>query len=646
MPKRKNSASMREALQGTRQRLRAIVENSPIILWLIDLDGVITLCEGKGLESLGFKSGELAGQSIFELCRDYPLILAQVRRALKGEDFTAAMEYKGVIYETRYYPHRDSKSRRGGVIGISTEITERVKAEQLLRRQAAAMKASMDGIAIIADSGRVVYLNDAYAAIYGYERASELLGKSWHRLCGEEDLKRLAAEIMPAVKNQGHWHGEAAGRKKDSTLFPQEISLTRIEGGGLVCVVRDATQRKQAEEDHGRLLKLEQIARTEAEAASRAKDDFLAVVSHELRTPMTAIMGWMKLLRSGELSPKDSERAMNIIERNMQLQSQIIEDLLDISSIVTGKTHIEPEALELKACLQSALETVRAMAEARRVTLEMRVESEPRAAGDAARLQQIFWNLLVNAIKFNNEGGRVVARLWQEEDRACARVEDSGIGIDPGFLPQIFEPFRQAESSLTREHRGLGIGLSIVKHLVELHKGSIEAASPGRGGGATFTVKLPLLKAGSAQLKASAAREASASPPLNLDHTLKRRKIMVVDDEPDSLRLFSMILKQCGAEVLTAGSAREALELLTRERPEALISDIAMPHEDGYSLIRKIRALEASRGGRIMALALTALAKDEDAQRALAEGFQVYLSKPVEPAKLIAAVCGLLEPRV
>lgn len=527
------------------------------------------------------------------------------------------------------------------VLVVTEDVTERVSehklAERLLHQQAAATKASLDGMAILDESGRFIYLNEAHARLYGYSSPADLIGKRWQALYDRDELARFEKEIMPAFWKAGLWHGEAVGRRQDATTFPQEVSLTAIEDGGLVCVVRDITQRKQAEAEHRRLFALEKQARAEAEAVSRAKDEFLAVVSHELRTPMTAILGWTWLLRSGDLSAADLARALDVIERNMKLQAQIIEDLLDVSSIVTGKLHLDTRPLDIGKILRAAADTVRSSADGKGVTLEIEAKEPSTVFGDPYRLQQVFWNLLSNSIKYNREGGHVWAALRVEGGCAMITVRDDGTGISPDFLPEVFEPFRQGENSLTRKHRGLGIGLAIVRHLVELHGGSVSASSAGPGKGSEFTVVLPLDTAG----------KIKENPPMRgddeeradkLPHTLDGMKVLVVDDELDTVELVAELLRHCGAEVITALSAPAALESFLKDKPDLLVCDLAMPQEDGYSLIRKIRALGPERGGDAPALALTARAKDEDKDEALRAGFQLYLTKPVDPEDLVSAL--------
>jgi signal transduction histidine kinase/ActR/RegA family two-component response regulator len=379
---------------------------------------------------------------------------------------------------------------------------------------------------------------------------------------------------------------------------------------------------------------------TEAQEANRAKDEFLATLSHELRTPLTAMLGWVRMLQSGRLDEATAGRALQVIDRNTKLQAQLIDDLLDVSRIITGKLHLDLRPVNLLAVIDSAVESVEQGADAKSITIERELDAAVSPVwGDAHRLQQVVWNLLSNAIKFTPAGGTVRVRLYREDPHVCIAVVDTGKGIDPDFLPLMFERFRQADSTSTRAHGGLGIGLAIVRHLVELHHGGVSAESAGLGRGATFTVRLPLV-AVRVNEHDQPGRLASRSSVERFPE-LRGVRVLVVDDEADARDLVAAVLEQCGAEVTPAGSAGEALDALDRVRPHVLISDISMPDVDGYALISKVRALGLDRGGRVPAVALTAYARAEDRERALAVGFQMHVAKPVEPADLVDVVSRL-----
>ncbi len=383
-------------------------------------------------------------------------------------------------------------------------------------------------------------------------------------------------------------------------------------------------------------------ARDEAEMANRAKDEFLAVVSHELRTPLTPVLAWARMLRSGQLDQTATLRAVGSIERNVKAQAQLIGDLLDVSRIITGKLRLDVRQVDVAAVVEAAVESVRPTADVKGVRLHATID--PRVgliSGDPDRLQQVIWNLLSNAIKFTPKDGSVQVELQRVDSHAEIIVSDTGKGISAEFLPYVFDRFRQADSTITRSFGGLGLGLAIVRHLVELHGGRVRAASAGEGQGSTFTVELPVAPIQSAPHLAAVHPTASDSVPFTPTPTLLGVRVLVVDDDPDTLETLRVILSQCGAEVRTASSTFEALDAMHDWSPNLLIADIGMPDEDGYALLRKVRALESDRGGTVPALALTAYARVEDRVKVLGAGFQMHVAKPIEPAELIAVCANL-----
>jgi signal transduction histidine kinase/CheY-like chemotaxis protein len=400
----------------------------------------------------------------------------------------------------------------------------------------------------------------------------------------------------------------------------------------------------RAREERELLLRSEQEARRNAEANSRLKDEFLATVSHELRTPLTAILGWAQLLRRGVPDQQVAAHALEVIERNGQAQLHLVEDLLDVSRIISGKLLLDVRPVDLAAVVRATLEAARPAAESKGIELRPALDAEAGAvAGDADRLQQIVWNLVNNAVKFTPPGGRVEVRLSRAAPGVEIAVSDTGIGIEPKFLPHVFDRFRQADSATTRTYGGLGLGLAIVRQLVELHGGEVSVQSAGAARGATFTVRLPPASApAQAPPTASGRGDAIQTSDEALDcESLNGVRVLVVDDEPDARELFARTLSGCGAQALTVGSAAEALAAIERERPDVLLADIGMPGEDGYALIGKVRGLPPERGGRTPAAALTAYAHAEDRVRALRAGFQIHLPKPVKPAELVAAIADL-----
>jgi PAS domain S-box-containing protein len=402
-------------------------------------------------------------------------------------------------------------------------------------------------------------------------------------------------------------------------------------------------ERKRAEEERNALLTREQEARREAEAASQLKDDFLAMISHELRAPLTAILGWAQMLRAGTLDRTAAERALQTIERNAKTQAHLVGDLLDASRISTGKLRLEKRPIELMQLIDTAVDAVRPSVEAKNIRLQ--IVMEPWVGpfeGDPERMRQIVWNLLSNAVKFTPSGGLIEVRLERMEDKALLIVSDTGQGIDPEFLPYVFDRFRQADGSSRRQHGGLGLGLAIVKHLVEMHGGAIYAYSAGKGQGADFMITLPLAVAKSGEATNEMWTPSDAARELRGAGTLRGVRVLVVDDERDTREILAVMLGRFGAEVRTAGSAASGFELLKEWRPDLLVSDIGMPGEDGYTLITGVRLLSPEAGGQTPAIALTAFASSQDRQKALECGFNVHLAKPVEPVELARMVARTL----
>jgi signal transduction histidine kinase/ActR/RegA family two-component response regulator len=447
--------------------------------------------------------------------------------------------------------------------------------------------------------------------------------------------RRIRDALMQPVDELARTATEVSARR-DYTV--QARKLSEDELGGLTDTFNQMLSQIRAQQqdleasarEREALLASERAARAEAERASRMKDEFLAVLSHELRTPLTAMMGWVHLLRRPGVAAARLTEGLEVIDRNVRAQTRLIEDLLDMSAIVSGKVRLNRQATDLRGVMEAALATVRQSAVAREVRLEVSMPDSPLIVqGDAGRLQQVLWNLLSNAIKFTPAGGRVMLAAELAGGRVRIVISDSGEGISAEFLPYIFERFRQADSSIRRWHGGLGLGLAIVKHLVELHDGSIEARSPGVGLGASFTLGLPLDSAG----VEAPAEAASADLP-----SLEGRQLVVVDDDSDTREFVARLLEDHGAIVRQAGSAAEVLQLLQRTLPEVLVCDIGMPSIDGYELMRLVRKLPLEQGGGVPALALTAFAREEDRARTVEAGYQAFLAKPVNAEKLVMTV--------
>ena len=417
-------------------------------------------------------------------------------------------------------------------------------------------------------------------------------------------------------------------------------------------VVWFASSRRNAEKElrkQGELLQEalanERAMRQQAETSDRLKDEFLATVSHELRTPLSAILGWASMLNLGDLGEETRRTALNVIERNAKAQADIISDILDVSRIITGKLRIEARPIKLEPIINAAIETLQLAADAKGITITLAFNEDAGVvAGDPDRLQQIIWNLVANAIKFTPQNGGLKIELRRVDSQVELVVSDNGIGIDKEFLPHVFERFRQADSSRTRKHGGLGLGLAIVRHLVELHGGSVSAESPGEGMGTRVTVRLPLstLADSTAEEQSTEIIEAPEPREIPMEPAdLAGLRVLLVDDEPDTLDVLRAILNQFGATVRGASSTDDALETFLQWKPDVLVSDLGMPGEDGFALIAKVRALTAEQGRDIPAAALTAHVREEDRAQAIAAGYQTHIKKPVDPTRLAAAVAHL-----
>jgi len=603
---------------------------------------------------------EIQGQGYFELVdRVFLTGEAFVGRGLKvdlqrepGAPLSEA--YIDLIYQ----PIRNMDGQVAGILAQGNDVTEAIRAEARRQAAEAALRASEeryrtlfasidDGYCLVQvlfdDSGEAydygfIETNAAFKGQSGLQdvigrtasELSPLIDRAWFQLYG-----RVALTGEPA-----RYENYAAGLDRWFEVYASRVGPPALRQ--LVIVFKDVSERRRVEAERTRLFELESIARREAEQASRLRDEFLATVSHELRTPLTSILGWVQMLRVGGLPPAKRDRALETIERNARAQAQLIEDLLDVSSIIAGKLRIEFAAVDVQSVVEAALETVRPAAEAKGIRLQSTPALDCPVMGDAQRLQQVVWNLLSNAVKFTPRGGRVQVLVERLDASIELTVADTGRGIDLDFQPHVFERFRQADGATTRTHGGLGLGLSIVRQLVEMHGGTVSVYSEGDGHWASFTVRLPLAATG--------PREPSpAHPPVPprlgagfpIPPELAGLRILIVDDEADTREMLRTLIEQCGAHVNLASSVAEGLQQCESWRPDLLISDIGMPDQDGYALIASVRARSPEFGGDVAAVALTAYARTEDRTRALLAGFNNHVAKPVEPLELLAVIASL-----
>jgi PAS domain S-box-containing protein len=519
---------------------------------------------------------------------------------------------------------------------------------------AAIIESADDAIISKTLDGIITSWNKGAERIFGYT-ADEVIGKPVSILIPSDHPDEEPNILARLRRGEKIDHYETVRVRKDGALINISLSVSPIRDAtgrfvGASKIARDITDRQRAERERELLLEREQQARQEAEEArrqaeeaSRLKDEFLATVSHELRTPLTAILGWAHMLRTRQSQGEDAAKALETIERNARAQAQLIDDLLDVARSISGKLRLDVRAVDPNSFIEAAIEAVRPAAEAKSVQLQKIMDTGVVAiSGDPVRLQQVVWNLLANAIKFTPKGGRVQIILARVNSHIEITVSDNGAGIAPEFISHVFDRFRQADQRTSRAHGGLGLGLSIVRHLVELHGGTVRAESPGVGQGSTFTLLLPVAPVyqGMERRVHPAARD--FLPRYECPDRLDGLRVLVVDDEPDTRELLKAGLEQCGAEVMLAGSAGEALALMTTHVPAVLISDIGMPGEDGYELIRQIRVMPAEKGGTVPAIALTAYARTEDRLQALRAGYQMHVPKPVEMTELITVAASIV----
>lgn len=666
---------LEESLRLSGARLSLAVGAVGLGLWSIDLESGRIEESDRLMAILGLPAG--ATHKSAEEWRKYlhpddaDRVLAKFKAALKkADDYEEELRLIGADGVTRWVHVNASVARNASgmpisVFGVAADVTRRKEDERFHAHMAAIVESSDDAIISKSLEGIIQSWNVGARRIFGYT-ADETVGRSILMLLPPERHHEETAILSKLRAGERIDHYESVRVTKDGRHIDVSLTISPVKdsSGRIVAaskIARDVTRQKRSERElqaakeaaekanreKDELLESERAARVEMERAGRMKDEFLATLSHELRTPLNAVLGWAQILARTPM-PDDATEGLQIIERNARAQAQIIEDLLDMSRIVSGKIRLDVQRVELSGIVSAAVETVRATADAKGVRLHAVLDpAAGPVSGDVNRLQQVFWNLLTNAVKFTPRGGRVQVLLERVNSHLEVSVIDTGEGIDASFLPHVFDRFRQANGSTNRRHGGLGLGLAIAKQLVELHGGTVRAKSGGLGAGSTFTVSLPLIVIHPEPEPISERRHPVLGPVvLSEDMCLQIEgiKVLVVDDEPDARSLVKRFLEDCKAIVTTASSAAEGLELLKSIRPQILVSDVGMPGEDGYTLIRRVRALPPEQGGDTPAIALTAYARAEDRMKAVMAGFQQHVVKPVEPAELITLVGILAAP--
>ena len=692
-----------QALRESEESYRELVENANDIVYTLDLQGRITSVNKAAELITEYSQNELIGRDIADILTPESLFAAQQMLTARTAGAERANYELDVVSRSGKLITLEVSSKlifkdstRLGIQGIARDISSRRRAEEALReadqRALSEYERLLERISILAqalgaarevsavfrglkDFTKISLPCDGFfVSLYDPIRDVRTACYAWGD--GEElDVSELppmpvtsAGPNSRAIRTgqviiTDNYMEAARGRASiivgpDNGLRPQSsIALPMAVMGRIIGTIEVQSYNPLAyRQEHAtamsmaanltavaienvRLLKRESDARESAEESNRLKDEFLATVSHELRTPLTAILGWARLMETESLEGDLAKQAVETIWRNAKAQAQIVDDILDVSRIITGNLYLDLHPLEVVPVVEAAINVVRPTADAKGIRIDSELDNVPAVvSGDANRLQQVIWNLLSNAIKFTSTGGRVLIKVTQVGAAVEISVNDSGQGISRDFLPFVFDRFRQADSTTTRQHGGLGLGLAIARHLVEIHGGTIKAESEGEGKGSTITIQLPLVESTVRDVKVDESRAITSTQPSHVHQSLSGLNVLVVDDDADTLQLMTTALTSRQAKVTAVSSAGEAIEAIITNRPDVLVSDIAMPDEDGYGLIRRVRSLEDGSRSDIPAVAITAYAKEEDRNRALSSGFQIYLAKPIELTELVSVV--------
>ncbi|CAG1017852.1 partial two-component system, NarL family, sensor histidine kinase EvgS, partial [Burkholderiaceae bacterium] len=649
-------------LQDEHRRLSQIVEHSGELMLLATPSGELVYFNRAGRELIGLKDDVLPA-SLIELfaISDRPRIEQETIPALqRGERWSGEVELRhqqstaAIPVSWSAFPVRDEDAEHPLVWAcIGHDLTRTKRIESALSERDQQFKALLNGVRdyaifVIGPDGLIASWHEGARRMKGYT-ADEAIGMPFENLFVPEDREAGRAQLeMQIAASTGEFTGEGVRQRKDGSHFDALVVLTATRGPdgellGYLKLTQDITLRKRREAEREQLLRVAQAARDEAERANRMKNDFLATISHELRTPLGAILGWSRLLERGVHDAEGVQHGLAAISRNAANQSKLIDDLLDMARIESGTLRLELAPVEVAGVISAGVEATAPAAAAKRIALRTNIDPHtPPVMADAQRLQQVVWNLLSNAIKFSPEGGNVTVSARPAGMGAEIVVSDNGQGIPASFLPHVFDRFRQHDSSITRRQGGLGLGLSIVKQLVELHGGRVRAESAGEQRGASFFVELPAASPNPTWRDGRRGRAAMSAETKAASGRLLGVKVLIVDDEPDAREVAKEVLQEAGASVIEARDASEGLEALKRHRPDALLSDVGMPIHDGFEFISWVRRLAPDQGGTTPAAAITAYASAEDHERAMRSGFQIHVAKPLEFDTWIATVERLL----